>query len=79
MRLNKRHIERALVLAAIGAVPALAIAGETVNYSYDAKGRLVQVARSGTINNGVTTNYTYDHADNRTNKTTTGSPNPGPP
>ena len=34
---------------------------------------------SGTINNGVVTNYTYDHADNRTNKTTTGSPNPGPP
>ncbi|HEX5182071.1 MAG TPA: RHS repeat domain-containing protein [Allosphingosinicella sp.] len=55
------------------------MATETVNYSYDAKGRLVQIARSGTINNGVVTNYTYDHADNRTNKTTTGSPNPGPP
>jgi hypothetical protein len=40
-----------------------------------------QVARSGTpaVNNGVTTSYTYDKADNRTNKTTTGSSNPGRP
>ena len=74
-----RRLEYALVAIAIASVPALAVATETINYSYDAKGRLVQVARTGTINNGVTTNYTYDHADNRTNKTTTGSPNPGPP
>jgi hypothetical protein len=63
----------------IGAAPALAIAGETINYSYDAKGRLVKVERSGNVNNGVTTNYTFDKADNRTNKSTTGSPNPPPP
>lgn len=75
----RRHLEFALVAIAIVSVPALAIATETVNYAYDAKGRLAQVARSGSINNGVVTNYTYDHADNRTNKTTTGSPNPGPP
>jgi uncharacterized protein RhaS with RHS repeats len=77
--MTKRNVERGLIAAGIALVPALAMATETVNYSYDAKGRLVQVARTGTINNGVTTNYTYDHADNRTNKTTTGSPNPGPP
>jgi len=68
-----------LVSIGVAAIPTLAIATETVNYSYDAKGRVVQIARSGTINNGVITNYTYDHADNRTNKTTSGSPNPGPP
>jgi len=56
-----------------------AYAAETITYTYDARGRLKQVARTGTINNGVTTNYTVDKADNRTNKTTTGSPNPGPP
>jgi YD repeat-containing protein len=56
-----------------------AYAAETINYSYDARGRLKQVARTGTVNNNVTTNYTYDKADNRANKTTTGSPNPGPP
>jgi len=58
---------------------AAAYAAETIAYSYDARGRVKQVARTGTINNNVTTNYTYDKADNRTNKTTTGSPNPPPP
>ena len=56
-----------------------AYAAETITYTYDARGRLVQVARTGTVNNGVTTAYTIDKADNRTNKTTTGSPNPPPP
>ena len=56
-----------------------ASAAETITYVYDARGRLVQVVRTGTINNGVTTSYTIDKADNRTNKTTTGSPNPPPP
>jgi len=45
-------------------------AAETITYTYDARGRLVQVARTGTVNNGVTTNYTIDKADNRINKTT---------
>jgi YD repeat-containing protein len=58
---------------------AAAYAAETIAYSYDARGRVKQVAHTGTVNNNVTTNYTYDKADNRTNKTTTGSPNPPPP
>ena len=59
--------------------PAAAYASETIAYTYDARGRLVQVARSGSVNNGVTTSYTLDKADNRTNKSTSGSPNPPPP
>lgn len=39
---------------------------ETATYSYDGKGRLVKVTRSGTSNN-VTTTYSLDKADNRTN------------
>jgi YD repeat-containing protein len=54
-------------------------AAETITYTYDARGRLIQVVRSGTVNNGVSTTYQIDKADNRTNKTTTGSPNPPPP
>jgi hypothetical protein len=70
----------ALALAAsLLTVPAMAVASETVTFTYDAHGRLVQVARTGTVNNGVTTTYTFDKAHNRTNKTTTGSANPGPP
>jgi Tfp pilus assembly protein PilV len=67
-----------VVLVVLGVA---AYAAETITYTYDARGRLKQVAHSGTppVNNGVNTTYTYDKADNRTNKTTTGSPNPGPP
>jgi hypothetical protein len=58
---------------------AAAYAAETITYSYDARGRLIQVAHTGTVNNNVTSNYVYDKADNRSTKTTSGSPNPPPP
>ena len=65
--------------AAVAAIPALAIAAETIAYSYDARGRLVKVERSGSVNNNVVTSYVFDKADHRTSKATTGSPNPPPP
>lgn len=49
-------------------------AAETIAYAYDAKGRLVQVVHSGTVNNGVTVTYTLDKADNRTVRTVSGAP-----
>lgn len=49
-------------------------ASETIAYTYDAKGRLTKVVHAGTVNNGVTTQYTHDHADNRTNVQVTGAP-----
>lgn len=55
------------LLVSVSAVPASA--DETVSYSYDPSGRLVKVARSGTINNGATACYTYDNVDNRNNVT----------
>jgi hypothetical protein len=78
MRISKRVVELTLVAAAIAAVPALAIASETINYSYDAKGRLTRVERSGTINNNVKAVYTHDKVDNRTNVNVSGSANPPP-
>jgi hypothetical protein len=54
--------------AVVIATPVLA--GETVSYTYDGRGRLVQVSRSGTVNNGVNACYTYDRGDNRKNVTT---------
>lgn len=60
------------ILISLLLLGAAAYAAETINYTYDARGRLVRVAHSGTVNNNVTTNYTYDKADNRTLKNTTG-------
>ena len=56
--------------AAAAAITAAAYASETVTYRYDARGRLVKVERSGSVNNGVVTAYAYDKANNRTAKTT---------
>jgi hypothetical protein len=76
-----RRLARSEILAALltgVALPAAmaAQAAETITYSYDARGRLVAVNRGGSVNNAVNTTYNIDKAENRTNKTTTGSPNP---
>jgi hypothetical protein len=65
----------ALAVAAIVmvAVPGPGFASETITYTYDALGRLVTVAHSGTVNGNLQTVYTLDPADNRTNVTTTGA------
>lgn len=42
-------------------------AAETVTYTYDARGRLVKVVRTGTVNNNNQSCYKYDKADNRAN------------
>lgn len=65
--------------AATALVPALAIAAETIFYRYDARGRLVEVVRNDGAGANVVTSYSYDKADNRTGKSTAGSPNPPPP
>ncbi|MGN6850702.1 MAG: hypothetical protein ACTHJK_14705 [Sphingomicrobium sp.] len=64
---------RWFILAA-GLVGAAAYATETITYTYDARGRLIEVVHSGTVNNNVVSNYSYDKADNRTNVNTTGAP-----
>lgn len=59
-----------LFAGAVAAIAAAAIsvnAQETINYQYDARGRLVRVQHSGSVNNNVSANYSYDKGDNRTN------------
>jgi hypothetical protein len=60
-----------VVFAGVMCAATSAQASETINYTYDALGRLVAVARTGTVNNGASASYTYDPANNRTNVTTT--------
>jgi YD repeat-containing protein len=58
----------------LAALAAVANASETLNYSYDARGRLVRVQHNGSVNANVVTRYEYDKADNRTLKNVTGAP-----
>jgi len=66
----RKHLLTAVLLISCASA---AHASETVTYTYDALGRLVTVAHSGSVNNGQQTIYAYDSADNRTNVTTTGA------
>lgn len=67
---------RTALLVAGGALAVAGIAGaaETITYSYDAKGRLLKVEHSGSVNNDVVANYTFDDADNRKTLKVTGAP-----
>jgi hypothetical protein len=67
----------------LGTCAALSSAGtlraaEAIVYKYDARGRVIEVKRTGTVNNNVQTNYTHDKANNRKTVTTTGSSNSPP-
>jgi len=69
-----RKYEMILIAGAGLAGAAAALASETVTYSYDARGRLVGAAHTGSVNNGAVATYGYDKADNRTLKNVGGAP-----
>ena len=74
----KQSWSKVAVAAASFCVAASAYASETTTYTYDSRGRLVKVEHAGTVNDGVTTQYGLDKADNRTN-VNVASPNASPP
>lgn len=74
VRVTRKRTAELVVIGALLAAAGIASASETVTYSYDAKGRLILVQHSGTVNNNVIANYTYDAADNRKNLKVTGAP-----
>lgn len=53
---------------------SLASASETVNYTYDARGRLIKAQHSGSVNGNVVANYSYDATDNRNVVSVSGAP-----
>jgi hypothetical protein len=69
---NRQRFLLTAVAAALCTTAALAT--ETVTYSYDARGRLVKATRTGSVNDGVETDYDYDKADNRLLRTVSGAP-----
>lgn len=52
------------VAAFVALAPALA--QETLSYTYDSRGRLVRVVHASSANDGISSSFTYDDADNRT-------------
>jgi len=55
--------------------PSIAFATEIITHTYDTRGRVIKVERTGSVNNDVKAEYTLDKAGNRTNVTVTGLPN----
>jgi hypothetical protein len=62
-----------LILTSFAAIAAPVAASESLVYSYDARGRLTKVERSGSVNNGVETSYQLDPTGNRQVLAVTGS------
>ena len=65
---------RLIIAAVLALSPTLTAAAETITYSYDAKGRLTQVAHVGGRNDRLTSSYAFDAADNRTAARVSGAP-----
>jgi YD repeat-containing protein len=63
------------LMFALLAAPAQA--AETINYTYDALGRVKSATHAGGDNAGMVINYAYDKAGNRTEYKVTGSKNKG--
>ena len=68
-----------LVVSWIAAAATPALAAETVTFTYDALGRLVASASSGSVNNGVQGSLSYDPAGNRSSYAVSGAAGGGPP
>ena len=62
-----------LVLAVSLSVSVQSGGSTTEAYTYDTRGRLVDVQRSGGVSHGIRTEYEYDAAHNRIRKKVTGA------
>ena len=56
----------AVAALAFGFIGSIASAAETVTYTYDARGRLIKVVHTGSVNNNNQVCYKLDKAGNRT-------------
>lgn len=61
----------AIAALAFGLIGSAASAAEAVTYTYDARGRLIKVVHTGTVNNNNQVCYKLDKAGNRINKKST--------
>jgi YD repeat-containing protein len=66
-----RTTKFALTALALSLFALTASATETITHTYDARGRLIKVVHTGTVNNNNQVCYKLDKAGNRTNKKST--------
>lgn len=72
--LKKNILIYIVTILSVPCIGTAAQAAETRNFTYDAKGRMIKVTKSGTATGSVTVDYEFDKADNRTrSKTETGA------
>lgn len=74
-----RTTKIALGALTIGLISLIATAAETVTHTYDARGRLIKVVHTGTVNNNNQVCYQLDKAGNRTNVKATVNSTPACP
>ena len=65
-----KSLSKLLFSTAILGLSGSAVAQETQTYTYDAKGRLIKVERTGGLQDGADSDYAYDAANNRTSVAT---------
>lgn len=66
-------MRKIIIVVALCATVAASAAAETTTYTYDEQGRLTKAVHTGSVNNGLTSSYGYDKADNRITSSVTGS------
>ena len=60
------------ILSLLGLALAAPASAETVTYTYDAQGRMIQASHAGGRNANVVVSVAFDQADNRTQYTVGG-------
>lgn len=71
-------VRRAVMFLVGASVGAAAGAAETITYTFDARGRVIRVVKTGSVNNGITDEYTHDKSNNRVLVKVTGAATSGP-
>ena len=66
-------MRRLLLAVIVLACATFASASEIITYTYDANGRLVTAAHTGSVNNNLQAQYTLDPADNRNHVVVSGA------
>lgn len=75
--MRHKRIAIAIALACQFGGVGVACASESIDYSYDVKGRLIHAVHSGAVNGGAMATYAFDATGNRVSVTVESMPSAG--